>query len=56
MSETSCGNPRHPNGAWHPATPHPLYSWRNRREVKAFEKRREANGCGCLVTTKEQQP
>lgn len=41
----SCGNPNHPNGAWHEATPYPItlfdriiYWWRNKKY-----------GCSCEV-------
>jgi hypothetical protein len=46
-SATACGNPDHPLGPWHPATPVPgswqwIRSWRYRRN----QRRR---GCGCNV-------
>lgn len=43
-----CGNPRHPDGAWHPATSLPFYGtlrgWVEERRQAA---RRAAWGCGC---------
>ena len=48
---TSCGNTKHPNGAWHEATPYPaghdIIGW------TLFEIRFRRNGCGCKVK-KEQ--
>ena len=42
-----CGNPRHPNGAWHIATPLP-YSWERRANRRRKRNIRE-HGCGCDV-------
>jgi hypothetical protein len=53
--QVGCGNERHPDGPWHPATPLPFYGGRpftrQRRLNKRAERRYEANkaswGCGC---------
>lgn len=45
-SSVTCGNPRHPNGAWHPATPYPMTLI-----GRLVMRRRGAKyGCGCAVT------
>lgn len=57
---TLCGNPRHPNGPWHPATPLPFYvgwlslftrrGWELRDEMKRYELRKSVWGCGCRAS------
>jgi hypothetical protein len=45
--EVRCGNARHPNGAWHPAAPLPMFTiwaWRARL---AYWWRTRKWGCGC---------
>ncbi len=43
--DPQCGNPRHPRGPWHPATPLPLSSdWLER--IRQWWRRRKY-GCGC---------
>lgn len=41
----TCGNARHPLGAWHPAASIPFSS--ERREIRRQDRRRAAWGCGC---------
>lgn len=45
LSGCQCGNPKHPNGAWHPATPIPA-SW---QWIKCFMYwiNTKLWGCGC---------
>lgn len=48
MNNVQCGNGKHPNGAWHPASPYPitiidrLKQWLRTRKY----------GCGCDVVDK----
>ena len=41
----SCGNSRHPDGAWHPAAPYPA-SWEWAERLRQWW-RRMLWGCGC---------
>lgn len=50
--EVQCGNPRHPDGPWHPAAPLPP-SWERRERVRQWWRRRRY-GCGC-PTSRERQ-
>src|SRR5258708_7935889 len=43
--QVGCGNPDHPNGAWHPAASLPA-SW-ERRELRLQRQRQRVWGCGC---------
>ncbi len=44
----TCGNPNHPDGAWHPAGPLP-YSWQYIKRVRNWWRKR-AYGCDCSVS------
>ena len=45
VADTLCGNPRHPDGAWHAATPLPTTF----RKSAAFRRRVRKYGCGCKI-------
>jgi hypothetical protein len=45
--ECLCGNERHPDGAWHPAEPLPLFSWRTIPERIRQWRRVKKWGCRC---------
>jgi hypothetical protein len=47
---TACGNPNHPNGPWHPATPLPA-SWQWRKRWR-YGRNVRAHGCGCAAKTR----
>jgi hypothetical protein len=50
QAKTGCGNERHPDGPWHPATPIPLMTRRWGRKNPAwrrYEANKERWGCGC---------
>ena len=47
MDGVSCGNERHPNGAWHEATPYPADH--DIRGWTLHKIRTRRNGCGCKV-------
>lgn len=47
MTENQCGNANHPRGAWHEATPLPMQTLRNWREVLRYKRNRKQYGCGC---------
>lgn len=53
MSTTSCGNERHPAGAWHIATPLP-FSWQYKRRVRGWLNRRRW-GCRCEVGVRDDK-
>ena len=46
-----CGNPHHPDGAWHPSTPLPFrgpwWSRKGRRAQRRFERNIKQWACGC---------
>lgn len=48
----TCGNPKHPNGSWHEATPLPA-SWEILKRIR-FWIRTKLNGCGCEVKMSDE--
>ena len=56
IPDASCGNDRHPDGAWHPLQPiDPCYLgpfWRRWKWRVIFWLRRRSYGCACPVGAK----
>lgn len=46
VETTLCGNPEHPDGAWHPAAFYPI-TWSQRRRAK---RNKRHHGCSCGTT------
>ena len=46
-NEPQCGNPKHPQGPWHPATSLPIPGYRGWGESVVQWFRRKVWGCSC---------